>query len=66
MHTTDNMADDRRLMTIVEVADRLRISLRTAYAWAKDGTLPAFKVGQAWRFDRADMDRWIDAQKKAE
>ncbi len=54
---------ERQLMTLPEVAEHLRIGQRTAYGWAKSGKLPAFKIGNTWRFDRADIDRWVEEQK---
>lgn len=64
MTTTDGSGDERQLMTLEEVAQHLRIGKRTTYAWAKSGKLPAFKVGGSWRFDRADIDRWVEKQKR--
>ena len=64
MSTTDGSGDERQLMTLDEVAQHLRIGKRTAYGWAKSGKLPACKVGGTWRFDRADIDRWVDERKK--
>lgn len=63
MSKTDRTSEGLQLMTLEEVAAHLRIGKRTAYQWAKDGRIPAFKVGQAWRFDRADIDRWVEKQK---
>jgi excisionase family DNA binding protein len=65
MSSTERSGDERQLMTLVEVAEHLRIGQRTAYGWAKSGRLPAFKVGGTWRFDRADIDRWVEAQKRS-
>ena len=53
-----------KLMTLAEVADYLQIALRTAYGWVKEGKLPGFKVGNAWRFDRADIDKWVATKKR--
>jgi len=64
MSTTDGSGEGRQLMTLEEVAEHLRIGKRTAYGWAKSGKLPAFKVGGTWRFDRADIDRWVQEQKR--
>lgn len=50
------------VMTVKEVADYLRVNQRTVYRLAVDRKLPGFKVGTSWRFKRADIDRWIDAQ----
>ena len=64
MKKTEKLGGERQLMTLVEVADHLRIGRRTAYGWAKSGKLPAFKVGQAWRFDRVDIEKWVQKQKR--
>jgi len=56
-----NTATDS-VMTVKEVADYLRVNQRTVYRLAVDRKLPGFKVGTTWRFKRADIDRWIDAQ----
>jgi len=29
---------------------------------AREGTIPAFKVGGVWRIDRAKFERWIATQ----
>ena len=50
------------VMTVKEVANYLRVNQRTVYRLAVDRKLPGFKVGATWRFKRADIDRWIDAQ----
>ena len=64
MGKAEKPAKASKLMTLPEVAEHLRIGQRTAYAWAKDGTLPAFKVGGTWRFERKDIDRWVQVQKR--
>lgn len=50
-------------LTLLEVASRLRISEKTAYVMAREGRLPAFRVGAQWRMRRSDLDRWIDEQR---
>ena len=50
-------------MTLVEVAQYLKIAERTAYGWVKEGKLPGFKVGNAWRFDKADIQQWVQERK---
>ena len=64
MSKSEKLGDKRKLMTLPEVAEHLRIGQRTAYAWAKSGKLPGFKVGGTWRFDREDIDRWVEQQKR--
>ncbi len=57
------MSDDV-VLTIPEVAALLRISEKSAYKLAQAGDLPAFKVGNQWRFRRAELDAWIDDQRR--
>lgn len=50
-------------MTVAEVAEYLSLDPQTVSRKAQNRELPAFKVGNRWRFDRADIDRWIVEQK---
>lgn len=51
------------VLTMKEVAALLKIGEKTAYTMAQHGELPGFKVGGQWRFRRADLDTWMDAQR---
>lgn len=46
------MTSNDRLLTSKEVADLLGVNRRTVQVWAKDGTLPAVKIGRLLRFSR--------------
>lgn len=50
------------IMTIKELADYLKIAEKTAYRFALEKKIPGFKVGGAWRFRRAEIDKWIKEQ----
>ena len=50
------------ILTLKELATYLKVAERTLYRLAQDRKLPAFKVGGAWRFKRADIDTWIRDQ----
>jgi excisionase family DNA binding protein len=50
------------ILTILEVATYLKVAERTVYRLAAAKKLPAFKVGGAWRFSRADIASWIKQQ----
>lgn len=54
---------NNKIMTIKEVAEYLKIKEATAYALAAKGEIPGFKVGGSWRFDREDIEQWIEKQK---
>lgn len=52
------------ILTIRDVADYLKVTERTLYRLVQDGKLPAFKVGNSWRFRRDDLERWISEQSR--
>lgn len=52
------------ILTIREVADYLKVTERTLYRLVQEGKLPAFKVGNSWRFRREDLERWISDQSR--
>lgn len=54
---------DDTYLTTEEVLDYLQVNLRTVYRMIKAGRLPAVRVGRQWRFKRADLDAWLDAQR---
>jgi len=47
-------SDADRLLTSVEAAERLSLHPKTVVRMARDGRLPAVKIGTGWRF-RADQ-----------
>jgi excisionase family DNA binding protein len=51
-------------VTVRDVAAYLNVDAKTVYRLASRGELPGFKVAGTWRFKRADIDVWIDEQKK--
>lgn len=46
-------------MTTEEVARYLRVDKYTIYRLVSQNKLPAFKVGNQWRFKRSILERWI-------
>lgn len=56
---------DASAMTVRQVAAYLNVAEKTIYRLAQKGELPGFKVAGALRFQRSDLDRWIEDQKKA-
>lgn len=54
------------IMTIKELADYLKIAEKTAYRFALEKKIPGFKVGGAWRFRKAEIDKWITKQENKE
>jgi len=52
-------------MTVREVAAFLTVNEKTVYRLAQRGDLPGFKVAGAWRFQRKDIEEWIERRKQA-
>ena len=50
---------DSEIMTVDEVAEYLKLSKITIYKLAKKGELPAFRIGNSWRFHRAKIEELI-------
>jgi excisionase family DNA binding protein len=47
------------IMTVREVADYLRMHEMTIYRMARQGEIPAYKVGNRWRFNRGRIEEWL-------
>ena len=47
---------DKELMTVAEVCDYLQIHRITFYRWAKQGKIPAVKVGKSYRVVRSKLE----------
>ena len=52
-------------MTVHDVARYLNVDPKTVYRMVNRGDLPGFKVGGSWRFQKEDLDAWIEQQKEA-
>jgi len=50
------------IMTIQEVARYLSLHELTVRRLAREGELPAFKIGRQWRVKKEILDRWIERQ----
>jgi excisionase family DNA binding protein len=59
------MATTRKILTLSQVAEYLKVHKNTVYRLVKRKELPAFKVWHDWRFDLELIDRWRVAQEQA-
>ena len=62
MRTTPAREEVREVMDIRMASDYLGISPDTLYKYASEGFVPAFKLGNRWRFKRSRLDEWMDQQ----
>lgn len=52
----------REVMDIRQASDYLGISPDTLYKYASEAFIPAFKLGNRWRFKKSRLDEWMDRQ----
>jgi len=56
----------REVMDIRQAADYLGISADSLYKYASENTIPAFKLGNRWRFKRSLLNGWMEAESEAQ
>lgn len=56
------MSETREVLDLRQAAAYLQISDDTLYKYASDGSIPAFKLGNRWRFKRSMLDGWMSQQ----
>ncbi len=54
------VSEVREVMDLRQAALYLGISADTLYTYAAQGKIPAFKLGNRWRFKRSRIDGWMD------
>jgi excisionase family DNA binding protein len=54
--------DPDQIMTIEQVARYLSLHELTVRRLAREGEIPAFKVGRQWRVKKTLLDRWIERE----
>jgi excisionase family DNA binding protein len=55
-----NMADSREVMNIRQASDYLGVSPDTLYKYVGEEKIPAFKLGNRWRFKKSKLDQWME------
>jgi excisionase family DNA binding protein len=53
------MSKSKEILTAKEVAEYLNIHPLTVHKYAREGKIPAFKLGMDWRFHKKSIERWI-------
>jgi excisionase family DNA binding protein len=54
------MASLREVMNVKEASEYLGISPDTLYRYVYQDKIPAFKLGNRWKFKRTILDKWIE------
>jgi excisionase family DNA binding protein len=50
------------ILTIPELAAHLKVHPTTIYRLLREGRVPGFRVGAAWRFRRVEIENWEQSQ----
>ncbi|MBU0709679.1 MAG: helix-turn-helix domain-containing protein [Candidatus Omnitrophica bacterium] len=51
--------NNKEIWTTKEVADYLNLHPLTVHRYAREGKIPAFKIGTDWRFQKKHIESWI-------
>ena len=46
-------------LTVEDVAKRFGVNVTTVYRLVQHGKLPAFKIGNQWRFSETRLEEWV-------
>jgi excisionase family DNA binding protein len=47
-----------QIMTTNEIAEYLKLHPITIIKYAREGKIPATRIGRVWRFDKEAIDQW--------
>ncbi|MBV2137076.1 MAG: DEAD/DEAH box helicase family protein [Candidatus Thiodiazotropha sp. (ex Ctena orbiculata)] len=60
------MGPDSKWLSLEEISDYLSMGKTALYALARDGRIPARKIGKKWVFEKAGVDAWVRANQPLE
>jgi PTS system nitrogen regulatory IIA component len=49
-------------LTVKDVAKLLNVNEKTIYRWLKQGSLPAYQLGNQYRFNKAELLEWATSR----
>ncbi len=56
------VTESREVMNIREASDYLGVSPDTLYRYVYEDQIPAFKLGNRWKFKKTVLDRWMESK----
>ena len=54
------MADSREVINIRQASQYLGVSTDTLYKYVYEEKIPAFKLGNRWKFKKTILDSWME------
>ncbi len=58
------MPELREVMNVRQASQYLGISPDTLYKYVAEERIPAFKLGNRWKFKKTMLDRWMEKQSR--
>jgi PTS system nitrogen regulatory IIA component len=49
-------------LTVKDAANLLKVNEKTIYRWINQGKLPAYRIGEHYRFNRAELLEWVTSR----
>ena len=65
MYSKEYQMTQNEMLTAQEVANYLKVPVRTVWRWCRNGTLPAAKFGRYWRIRADKLSSLIEAKEEA-
>jgi excisionase family DNA binding protein len=56
------MSEIREVMNMGAASEYLGVSKEALYKYVPEKKIPAFKIGNRWRFKKAMMDNWMESE----
>lgn len=56
------MSESPEVMNIRQASGYLGVSPDTLYKYVSEDKIPAFKLGNRWKFKKALLDRWMESK----
>src|SRR5271166_6169655 len=56
------MTESREVMNIRQASQYLGVSPDTLYKYVNEQEIPAFKLGNRWRFKKSKLDEWMETK----
>jgi excisionase family DNA binding protein len=54
--------ESREVMNLRQASHYLGVSPDTLYRYVSEGQIPAFKLGNRWKFKKTILDRWMETK----
>ena len=54
----------KKLLDVDDLAKYLKLQKQTIYNWLNQRKISGMKIGGVWRFDKAEIDKWLRSKSR--